>query len=114
MITFADGPVAHAFLSLRRCPIYLRVVRGPDGEIDALDQLDDAPQLDEEIIVYRIVGAPSVCFVDGTRNGRRCGRREVMARYAVVAEQPDDATVRDTTAWRKWCYEQQQRDKVRA
>lgn len=114
MIQFTDGPAAMVFLSLRRAPLYLRVVRSAAGEFDALDQLDDEPAADETVFVYRLAGKPAAAFVDGTRNGRRCGWREVMATYVVVTQQPDDATMRDTAKWREWCVEQQARDKAGA
>jgi hypothetical protein len=107
MTTFRDGPAEGVFLSLRRSPLYIRVVRNQVGEWDALDQLDDTPAAGETLFAYRLDGEPVVAMVDGVRNGRRCGWREVMAWYDVVAEQPDRDVMANTAEWRAWCVERQ-------
>lgn len=53
MITFLDGPAANQTLMLKRIPKLLRVVLEKTGGIDALDQLEDVPNDDETIVVYR-------------------------------------------------------------
>ncbi len=109
MTRFVDGPAAGVSLDLRRLPIFLRVVRDPEGKWDALDQLTDVPAPDEALVAYRkIAGSESSGFLDYTdkKTGRRCGRTFVAAKYAVVTEQPDDATMRDASKWREWCQEQ--------
>jgi len=58
MSKFLDGPASGTTLMLRRAPIMLRAVCGPNGEWDALDQLDDDPKADERIVVYVMVGVP--------------------------------------------------------
>lgn len=116
MIRFKDGPASGLTLTLRRAPLYLRVVfNRKTDEWDALDQLDDVALPHElPIVAYRRVGAAGACFLDWTEKGRRRGGRFTMATYEVVDPQPDDATARDTGAWRGWCYGQQQRDQERA
>lgn len=111
MIRFLDGPAAAKFLILRRAPLYLRVVYDSfNRKWDALDQLNDQAAAGETIVVYRRVGEARAGFVDWTERGRRRGGYSAIASYSLVAEQPDDATVRDTTKWRAWCCEQLKRD----
>lgn len=101
--TFKDGPAAGHRLSLSRCPIMLRVtVNGP--KVDALDLLTDTAVPDERLVLYVLEDHPSVAFVDGRdKAGRRWGRQMAVARYAMCAEQPDDAVMRDNARWRDWC-----------
>lgn len=107
MIRFADGPAAEQLLMLRRAPLFLRVVFDTGNQQwDALDQLADRPAAGEAIWVYRREGEPNVCRLDWTVKGRRVGGRFASATYRVVAEQPDDATMRDTQLWRQWCWDQ--------
>lgn len=111
MTIFLDGPAVLVNLSLARSPVFLRVVQNAAGEFDALDQLDDVAADDEQIVAYRLAGVPSVAFIDYTSKGRRYGKQVRMAKYRVVAEQPDDTTMRDTAAWRDWCVVQQAKGK---
>lgn len=113
MTTFTNGPALKAMLLLKRHPIYLRVIRDAKGKFDALDQLNDTPAEGERIIVYRLVSKEGGAFVDWTEKGRRVGGYFPCATYELCEVQPDHATASDTTAWRKWCYEQQARDKER-
>lgn len=98
MTRFVDGPAAGVTLMLRRAPLYLRAVRDAKGEWDALDQLTDAAEPDETIVVYRREGEPTWCHVCRVKGGGvfRGGT------YRVVDPQPDDRLVRYTTAWREW------------
>ncbi len=104
MITFLDGPAAGQTLTLQRTPVLLRVVHVGEN-VDALDQLDDLASSNESITVYRMTDAPSHCHVDyrDPKTGRRRGEWRRMATYAVLPEQPDDATLRDNEAWKAWC-----------
>lgn len=69
MIEFLDGPAGNKTLELRRAPVYLRVVIDADGNIDALDQLDDRPKEDERIttgvwmmrLASRAIGRAMMC-----------------------------------------------------
>jgi hypothetical protein len=107
MIRFADGPAAEQLLMLRRAPLYMRVVFNTlKQEWDALDQLVDKPDPGDAIFVYRRVGEPSHAFIDWTEKGRRCGGCFASASYSYVAEQPDEAVVRNTEKWRDWCWAQ--------
>lgn len=105
MTRFDDGPAAGKVLTLARHPLYLRAVLGADGTWDALDLLDDVPQPDDTIHAYRLSSSSSahICYTEGRR---RKGRWERLSRYEVVEPQPDDATLRDTDAWRAWCVAQ--------
>src|SRR5262249_15115305 len=99
-------------LVIRRAPMFLRVVRNRKGEFDALDQLKDAPALDEEIFVSRLIKQDGHVCIDGTKNGKRWGCCAVIASYRLADEQPDDATARSYAAWPKWC--EAQYEKVKA
>lgn len=103
MSTFLDGPARGRNLTLRRAPIFLRVVFAPGGAVDALDQLDDEPREDEAIVVYRRVSTPTVMFIDTWQaDGTLTGRRYESADYRLVPTD-DNETVRDRDAWRAWC-----------
>lgn len=102
-----DGPAQGVSLSLRRAPILLRVVRGPRGRWDALDQLDDVPRPGESIHVYRLVPGtrsfmcirPGGCFEHGD--------------YTHVSDAPAEETLRDTDRWRAWAERQGERIEAR-
>jgi hypothetical protein len=106
MISFADGPARGQVLSLSRAPKLLRVVEC-GGKWDALDQIDDEPEMLETIYVYRIdpasVGRGHVSLRG--KGGRREGRWFIMATYHFIEEQPDDADMRDNAKWRDWTTE---------
>jgi hypothetical protein len=108
MSNFLDGPAAGQTLSLGRSPVFLRAVCAPGGKWDALDQLDDTPQPDEQIHVYRRTSDPMTAHVDGrdTKTGKRFGRWMSIANYVLHHQQPDERTARDNDAWRQWCAEQ--------
>jgi hypothetical protein len=103
MTTFSNGPAAGQVLNLRRAPLFLRLVQDLAGAWDALDQLHDTPRPDETIVVYRLVSNDGPIHLNMRgRQGRRCGGTFQRATYAVVEEQPDDATLRTTASWRQW------------
>lgn len=109
MSRFLDGPAVDVGLLLRRAPLYLRVVMDRGGTWDALDQLDDTPTDDEQVHVYRREGPATMVHVDFQR-GRGKGPRSAWYQggdYRHVAQQPDEATMRDTVAWRAWCQAQE-------
>ena len=55
----------------------------------------------------KIWGDAGMAFIDGQdKQGRRWGRCQAWADYRLYTEQPDDATARNTEAWRAWCAEQ--------
>lgn len=114
MIRFRDGPAKEALLMLKRAPLFLRVVFNTlKQEWNALDQLTDKPDPGEVIFVYRRVGEPSYAMIDWTERGRRVGGKFAGANYRHVAEQPDDATVRDQTRWQEWCWAQVKKEPVK-
>lgn len=107
MIRFSDGPAAEQLLMLKRAPLFLRVVmNATTQQWDALDQLLDKPAAGEAIFVYRLVGKPSYAMLDWTEKGRRVGGQFASATYSYVAEQPDEATMRNRDKWREWCWSQ--------
>lgn len=107
MIKFLDGPAAGTVLQLRRAPLLLRVVITSQGNVDALDQLDDEPQKNETIHVYRKskdLGSYHLCCRG--RNRSASGWYQ-QAEYSLYDPQPKDHEARDTTRWRAWCQAQQ-------
>lgn len=97
MIEFADGPAAGKALTLRRGPLFLRVVTGPlGGNVDALDQLTDRPEPKELVYAYRRVGPANWVHL-------RPGGRFAFGKYRIVPEQPAGEIMRSTTRWRAWC-----------
>lgn len=95
MTGFHGGPADGRSLSCRRAPIFLRVVIGPRGKLDALDQLLDEPRKTETIHVYRkrdgsgghVCVRPGGCFEMG----------EYDYLPDVVGEE-----MRETSVWRAW------------
>lgn len=102
MTRFLDGPAKGQTLMLKRAPVYLRVVRDAGGKWDALDQLTDAPALDEEIFVYVLDSHPGAAFIDGPK----VRGRYPIAAYRFIAPQPERHEVRDNGRWQAWCEKQ--------
>jgi hypothetical protein len=116
MITFHNGPAHGVNLSLRRAPFFLRVTYcRDDGKdvFDALDQPLDQAAENENLFLYRIRPIRmGMAFIDGTRNGKRCGWSSIITEYEYVPLQPADSTMRDNDRWVKWCEAQSLRPKV--
>lgn len=103
MLKFLDGPAVGKVLCCARAPLFLRVVVGEDGKIDALDQLDDKPLPSEKIHVYRMVNDEGTCHISYTdKQGRRRGRWERFSDYVLHEQQPNDVTVRQKAIWQSW------------
>lgn len=104
MTSFVDGPAMGIDpLMLRRSPVLLRVVRGPDGEWDALDCLDDEAGLGEELFLYILSEKPSpmhILFIG--KDPGACGWYPIST-YKFSPEQPSQETMRDFDAWGAWC-----------
>ncbi len=103
MTLFNDGPAEGVTLLLRRAPLYLRAVRAPSGEWDALDLLDDRPEHNETIVAYVRVGEPThlhVCVRP------RSSRSFSGGSYTAVTPQPSDEVLRDQAQWQAWTREQ--------
>lgn len=99
MTKFENGPAAGVTLMLRRAPVFLRVTqRG--GKFDALDQLDDRPHEREKLTAYALKERPGWASIRASNGG---GGFFPVATYEVIEAAPDDATMRDETAWRAWC-----------
>lgn len=99
MLTFLDGPAAVASgLLARAAPEWLRVVCGPDGKWDCLDQPGDMPAGGERVYLYRRVGE-----VDRVHLRMRKGSGwYAIATYSFVEPQPDEETLRGIRAWKEW------------
>lgn len=106
MIRFTDGPAADKSLSLKRAPLLLRVVFGPRGAVDALDQLNDTPNPNERIVVYRAITKPTQYHILARgKGGKALTGWWARCEYAVLPDdqQPDDVTARNMDLWRAWC-----------
>lgn len=97
-------------LAVKRRPLYLRFVRKINRSgrrermpysWDALDQLGDTPEADEEIIVAACVGKTSV-HVDMVKDGRKVGVWVAVYRYEMIDNQPPDDVLRDSAKWTDW------------
>lgn len=103
MTTLIDGPAEGIRLMLKRAARFIRVVEA-DGKWDALDQPDDTPKPNEKIYAYEVRGEVGNCHISlRGKDGKRGGGFYPIASYGFVSQQPDDATMRDTTKWRQWC-----------
>jgi hypothetical protein len=102
MATFVDGPAADVYLSLRRAPKLLRVVRSSKGNWDALDQLDDTPKPSETIFVYELMNVPQIVHMKMSPRSLS-GYYAINANYRLYHWQPADEEMRDTEKWRAWC-----------
>lgn len=105
MIRFIDGPAQGCQgFCLQRAPLYLRVVQSAEGEWDALDQPGDSPREGETVHAYLRVGPAGSVHVQRSGPGGR-GRQcswYATGEYVLVAPQPDQDVLRDTTAWQEW------------
>lgn len=82
-------------MGLAHTPLYLRFVRDHRGEWDALDQQDDMPEPDEEIVVGKRKPGEGRLHI---------GRESwVTVDYERIEPPPLDV-LRDNTKWREWCY----------
>ena len=90
-----DGPATGCpMLMLHRFPLYLRVVKAMDGKFDALDQLDDDPELGETIYIYKRVNS---------RAGHIKGATRATSGFMFLYRHIDDidpAGMEDRDAWR--------------
>lgn len=94
-VMFEDGPAKDApMLMLHRVPLYLRVVRSMDGKWDALDQLDDDPEMGETIFIYKRLSGRAGHINGGTR-----AKSGPMFAYAHTDE-IDPEGMEDRDAWR--------------
>jgi len=107
MINFHEGPAHGKTLLLKRSPIFLRVVIDGNGNIDALDALDDIPADEESIYCYKVDESKPISRVHIlTGNpGRKGSGWFISADYNYFDEQPADDQMRSTEAWRKWTKE---------
>lgn len=107
MTRFLDGPAAGVVLMLRRAPLFLRVVHHAKRKEpwDALDQLADVPGEHEELFAYERVAKPTFMHLKCSGKGAKgASGFYAMAEYRLVAEQPAETVMRDTKAWRGWCW----------
>jgi hypothetical protein len=111
MTKLIDGPGAGKALMLRRVVTLLRVTVNEAGEIDALDQPEDAPKPEEEwIYVYVNTGQNGgTCHVRYGGNKRHLSGFYAVAEYRLYDLQPPDVTMRDNAKWRAWCETQRER-----
>lgn len=101
MTRFTNGPAHGKNLSLRRAPHFLRVVIGPQGEVDALDQLDDEVKEGETPHAYIRTGGIGMCHLKMSKPGR--SGFYTMADYSYFPNQPSHEEMIDNAKWRAWC-----------
>ncbi len=109
MVTFTNGPAKGSPLELRRAPLFLRVVIGPRGKVDALDQLDDTPNDNETVHIYKRTSGVAVMFACG-RGGCRGTVAADYEHYLPVFGPTCD--FRNTDDWQAWCTKQNELDTV--
>jgi hypothetical protein len=106
VISFLGGPAAGESLTVKRAPLFLRVVfstiRKPGNRWDALDQPTDTPQANETIHVYVRKGKASTIFWKGTKGNSGAFAH---AQYAYLEKPPSEDVLRDTEKWQAWCLE---------
>lgn len=107
MTKFTNGPAVGITLQLQRSPLFLRAVRDLDGNWDALDLLDDAPKVNEDVFVYRLLENHGMVHIDGRdKQGRRFGKWLAHATYEYHGTQPSLEQGRETERWQRWAHEQ--------
>lgn len=104
--SFYDGPAKGCHLELRRTPVFLRVVIDQQGEVDALDQLDDEAREGETVHVYHLKEKPATAFVCSRGRGGSSCRGVRIATYHFYPTQPSQDLLRDNEAWGRWVMEE--------
>jgi hypothetical protein len=88
-----------------RSPRFLRIVVDAKGGVDCLDQLEDAPERDEEVHVYeRVPGSSGDFGFVILARPKRC-IKVPLNDYRHRAD-VDGQALRETGAWREWCQAQ--------
>ena len=72
------------------------------GKWDALDKLDDEPELREHLYAYRRSDPFRGLMDYRGAGGRRAGSAFVIQQYHFVPEQPTQEVMRSTDLWREW------------
>lgn len=110
MIRFLDGPAIGQTLLVRRAPIYLRVTHNVGW--DALDQLKDAPEPQEQVYAYRRAGPKHSLHLlcARGRNGANASGWYESADYRFIDPQPPEEILRDNPRWREWAERERQKD----
>jgi hypothetical protein len=101
MLKMLDGPARGQTIQCRRSPIFLRVVRNSKKEWDALDQLGDKPEYDEDIFVYVMV--KYLGWIHLNTGGKPGGGMFMRAEYRAIKPQPTNSEVCDNDEWSSWC-----------
>ncbi len=101
MVNFKDGPCM-GILMLKRAPKYLRAVINTKGELDALDQLEDTPNENEVVYVYKREGETGSVHI--------CGRKNISGWYAMAdyrwMPEVRGQELRNNETWQKWAEKQ--------
>ena len=115
--TFAaslDYPTFKGALTLSRAPKFLRfTVAGPlsKGSWDALDQLDDVAQPEEQVFAARLIRKGTV-HIDRVVKRKRVGEWITTAEYKMLDDGPPESVLRDGDAWRAWCLQRDAEEKA--
>lgn len=119
-----DVPHFRGRLELRRTPKYLRFTLRPPFVVggepigastrwDALDQPDDVPDEEEQIIAAVKVGKSTV-HMDRRVNGKRVGEWLEYHVYRPVEPQPSEEILRNYPRWAAWCEQQLAQERANA
>lgn len=104
MVTLVDGPCVGTYM-VKRAPTFLRAVQiinfFGEGETDLLDQIEDTPDDDEKVFVYKREGDAFRAHIHGPKV---TGWYQV-ANYRFLPE-VDGETLRDNKQWQDWCIKQ--------
>ena len=100
MIELLDGPGRGQVFSVRLAPRLLRVVRGPRGRWDCLNEPDDVARDAETIHVYQRQIGTFMQFHVKCRKRSESGFFQ-SGKYEFV--KVDAESLRDNRAWNVWC-----------
>ena len=97
MLKFEGGPVEGTFFC-KRAPYFLRaVVNESTGAMDVLDLVDDAPEPNEKVYVYRREGEASTFHLN---RGAAGSGFFPSATYRYMTNGED---LRENKVWQAWC-----------
>ena len=104
---FHDGPVKGRTLTLKRSPLFIRVVIDPDGEVVALDK--DDPAFGSIPAVYVLQKHPCKVLIDRQDSkGRKNSINESYVDYVLHKNQPCEE-ISWPEQWQQWALKEFER-----
>lgn len=100
MTRFLDGPAQGQHFMIRRTPIFVRVTE-ENGKWDILNDAGDAPRKTETPRAYVLTERPGMVCIRAAK-----GRGGIFQSgvYRHCDPQPNEATMRDESAWTAWVW----------